>query len=143
MINEQLKNKLKIMNAINIKKYELENEPIQNESMIKHTVLNHFCSDEMLLYFTIVNNKFEVIYLKSNSCSIAEFGASILLNEIQNCQINEAKYKINLLRGVFHSSEDNIYHQKYPFIKNLKGRKNCLLMLANYLEGEINEKQTK
>ncbi len=131
-MNNELKNKKAIFSAIDLTKYN--NHNVENIE----TIYNNSCSDEMNVAISIKNDMLKIELIESNSCSIAEFGASIFAKSANNMNIS----KVRELIVEFNAGIENrtgFFAQEYPFLSDLKLRKDCLLMFVNYVERKLDE----
>ncbi len=131
-MNSELINKKKIFETIDLKKYK------KQSSVKSEIIFNETCSDEMKIEIDLSGKNLLIKHLESNSCSIAEFGASVIINNIHNTKIDDVRKEIFLYKEAI-EGHDNKYSLEFPFLKDLRLRKNCLLMFANYIERKINE----
>lgn len=134
----ELTKKQIIMQSINLKKYFKPNYAEQ-----KKMIFNDNCSDEMEINYTIEKSEFKINYLNSNSCSIAEFGASILLDAINDQPLDKVLEYLKQYKETIMNDQDSEFKTKFDFLSELRKRESCLLMLANFLERELDEKNSK
>lgn len=107
-------------------------EDVNNPSYIKVNTNNESCIDNLNIYLLIEEQKIKDIKFTGEACAISTSSASIMINELINKSLDEAKQMINNFEKMLHEEEynPNIIGEAivYDNLAKQKNRLNCAIL---------------
>ncbi|MBK8501294.1 MAG: iron-sulfur cluster assembly scaffold protein [Saprospiraceae bacterium] len=117
----------------------------QDHDGIQLLAYNPVCGDEYHIVVTIIDQQIDRITFKGYGCAVSKSAIDLLLDQVQNRTIDDAKEAIEFYLRVI-DMEEPPDEEKYPLavfqkVKYHPARKECAILGANSLLSFLNEHQ--
>lgn len=106
--------------------------------------INHFCGDQFILYFNIVDGFFKDISFNGQGCSISIASASILTVFLKGGSVDDAEklfyYFQNLIRGKIEKNDKLYDLNVLSNVNRFPSRVKCAMLIWHTLKDILNFK---